>query len=160
MKEILVVLRLITNSRNLKELRISVSYCQHIEALFGECFSFVLNNFFQELRLRPSCFLSINVQQGSSTTHAAMEATDLDFWEKECPSHCSFERLIVVKMSEMSGAPHEMEFIKFLLENSPVLEIMSIMPCPFVTDGRLNMLTELVRFRRASARAEILFSQG
>ncbi|XP_062163363.1 F-box/FBD/LRR-repeat protein At1g13570 isoform X2 [Alnus glutinosa] len=120
MKEILVVLRLITNSQNLKELRIS----------------------------------------GSSTTHAAMEATDLDFWEKECPSHCSFERLIVVKMSEMSGAPHEMEFIKFLLENSPVLEIMSIMPCPFVTDGRLNMLTELVRFRRASARAEILFSQG
>jgi hypothetical protein len=65
-----------------------------------------------------------------------------------------------VKMTEMSGVPHEMEFIKFLLEKSPVLEIMSIMPCQFVTDRRLNMLIELVSFRRASARAEILFMQG
>ncbi|XP_041010378.1 inorganic pyrophosphatase TTM2 isoform X2 [Juglans microcarpa x Juglans regia] len=119
MKEILVVLHLITNSPNLKELQIS----------------------------------------GSSNTLAAMEATDLDFWDKECPSPCLFERLKVVKMTEMSGVPHEMEFIKFLLERSPVLEVMSIMPCPSVMDGRLNMLIELVRFRRASARAEILFIQ-
>lgn len=89
-----------------------------------------------------------------------MEATDLDFWEKECPSHCIFARLKVVKMTEMSGVPHEMEFIKFLLENSPVLEVMSIAPCSFVTEGRLNMLIELVRFRRASPRAEILFIQN
>jgi hypothetical protein len=63
-------------------------------------------------------------------------------------------------MTEMSGVPHEMEFIKFLLENSPVLEIMSITPCQFLMEGRLNMLIELVKFRRASAQAEILFSQG
>lgn len=37
MKEILVVLRLITNSPNLKELQISVSYVERVEALFGEC---------------------------------------------------------------------------------------------------------------------------
>lgn len=120
MKEILVVLRLITNSPNLKELQIS----------------------------------------SSLNTLTAMEATDLDFWEKECPSHCIFGRLKVVKMTEMSGVPHEMEFIKFLLENSPVLEVMSIAPCSFVTEGRLNMLIELVRFRRASPRAEILFIQN
>lgn len=40
MKEILVVLHLITNSPNLKELQISVSYCEHVEALFGASFSF------------------------------------------------------------------------------------------------------------------------
>lgn len=39
MKEILVVLRLITNSPNLKELQISVSYVERVEALFGECLS-------------------------------------------------------------------------------------------------------------------------
>ena len=84
----------------------------------------------------------------------------MEFWEKECPSHCIFGRLKVVKMTEMSGVPHEMEFIRFLLENSPVLEVMSIAPCSSVTEGRLNMLIELVRFRRASPRAEILFIQN
>ncbi|KAF2312779.1 hypothetical protein P3X46_031262 [Hevea brasiliensis] len=119
MKEILVVLRLITNSPNLKELQIS----------------------------------------GSSNALAAIEAPDLDFWIKECPKDCTFEKLKIVKMTEMSGVPHEMEFIKFLLGNSPVLEMMSITPCVYVMDGKLNMLIELLRFRRASAQAEILFIQ-
>lgn len=57
----------------------------------------------------------------------------------------------------MSGGPHEMEFTKFLLSRSPELKIMSIMPCGYVIDGRLNMLIELVRFRRASPQAEIIF---
>lgn len=118
MKEVFVLLRLITNSPNLKELRIS----------------------------------------GSSNALAAREATDLDFWENECYSHCVFERLKVVKMTEISGVPHEMEFIKFLLENSPVLEMVSI-ACSFVMEERLSMLVELVRFRRASPRAEIVFIQ-
>ena len=64
-----------------------------------------------------------------------------------------------MKMTDMSGVPHEMEFIKFLLANSPALETMSISPCVYVMDGRLNMLIELLRFRRASAQAEILFIQ-
>ncbi|XWS69553.1 hypothetical protein CRYUN_Cryun04dG0188700 [Craigia yunnanensis] len=119
MKEILIVLRLITNSPNLKELQIS----------------------------------------GSSNTLAAIDAPDLDFWEEECPSDCTFKQLKVVKMTDMSGVPHEMEFIKFLLANSPALETMSISPCVYVMDGRLNMLIELLRFRRASAQAEILFIQ-
>ncbi|XP_022733009.1 LOW QUALITY PROTEIN: F-box/FBD/LRR-repeat protein At1g13570-like [Durio zibethinus] len=118
-KEILVVLRLITNSPNLKELQIS----------------------------------------GSSNTLAAIVAPALDFWGEECPSDCTFEQLKVVKMTDMSGAPHEMEFVKFLLANSPVLETMCISPCVYVMDGRLNMLIELLRFRRASAQAEILFIQ-
>lgn len=44
MKEILVVLRLITNSPNLQELQISVSYWEHVEVLPSSSFfrSFVL----------------------------------------------------------------------------------------------------------------------
>ncbi|KAG8639051.1 hypothetical protein MANES_14G093700v8 [Manihot esculenta] len=95
--------------------------------------------------------------KGSSNTLVAMEAPDLDFWIKECPKGCTFEKLKIVKMTDMSGVPHEMEFIKFLLANSPVLEMMTIAPCVYVIDGRLSMLIELLRFRRASAQAEILF---
>lgn len=119
MREIYVVLRLITSSPNLEELQMS----------------------------------------GSSNALVAMEAPDLDLWEIEAHSKCTFEKLKHVKMTEMSNVPHEMEFIKFLLCRSPVLERMSIAPCVYVMDGRLNMLIELVRFRRASARAEILFIQ-
>ncbi|KAK4260916.1 hypothetical protein QN277_003977 [Acacia crassicarpa] len=117
MKEILVVLRLITSSPNLKELQIS----------------------------------------GSSNIPTATDAPDLDFWSKECPSDCTLKQLKVVKLTDMCGVPHEMELIKFLLANSPVLETMSIVPCMYVMESQLKMLIELVRFRRASARAEIVF---
>ena len=97
--------------------------------------------------------------QGLSTAVASAEALDLEFWAKDCPKDCTFKQLKVVKMADMSGVPHEMEFLKFLLVNSPVLETMSITPCVYVMDGRLNMLVQLVRFRRASAEAEIIFTQ-
>ncbi|KAL5759275.1 hypothetical protein ACOSQ2_018113 [Xanthoceras sorbifolium] len=120
MKEIMVVIRLITNSPNLKELKIS----------------------------------------GSANSLAATEEYDLDLQEIVCPSDCLFKHLKFVKMTDIAGVPHEMEFIKFLLKNSPVLETMSITPCVFLKDKNLNMLIELVRFRRASAQAEIEFVQN
>ncbi|KAK0574776.1 hypothetical protein LWI29_028845 [Acer saccharum] len=121
MKEIMVVIRLITNSPNLTELKVS----------------------------------------GSSNSLAATEEEyDLDLWEKECPSDCSFNHLKFVKMTDIAGVPHEMELIKFLLKNSPVLETMSITPCVFLKDRKLSMLIDLVRFRRASDQAEIVFVQN
>lgn len=96
---------------------------------------------------------------GSSNSSSATEAPDFDFWENECPCDCTFEQLKIVKMTDMSGVPHEMGFIEFLLGCSPVLEIMSISPSMYVTKGRLNLLIELLRFRRASAEAEIIFVQ-
>lgn len=98
--------------------------------------------------------------QGSSNTLAAIEAPDLCFWAKECPKDCTFQHLEIVKMTDMSGVPHELEFIKFLLANSPALETMSIAPCVYVMDGKFNiLLIELLRFRRASARAQIVIIQ-
>ncbi|CAL1392409.1 unnamed protein product [Linum trigynum] len=119
MKEILVVLRLITNAPSLTELKIS----------------------------------------GSSHTSAATEATDLAFWAKECPKDCTFKHLKCVTMTDMSGVPHEMMLIKFVLATSPVLEEMSISPYVYVVDCRKNMLIELLKFRRASGQAKILFVQ-
>ena len=146
MKEIYVVLRLITSSPNLEELQISVSYGEHYDfrsSIVQVVISLHYFNFWGK--------------QGSSNALVATEAPDLDLWEKESLSKCKFKKLRLVKMTDMSSVPHEMEFIKFLLSRSPVLERMSINPCVYVMDGRLNMLIELVRFRRASAKAEILF---
>ncbi|KAL7587082.1 hypothetical protein Lser_V15G37022 [Lactuca serriola] len=96
---------------------------------------------------------------GSSNSTSATEARDLDFWENECPFECRFERLKMVKMTDMSGVPHEMGFIELLLGSSPVLETMSITPSVYMTEGRTRFLIELLRFRRASSGAEIIFLQ-
>ncbi|CAL1392408.1 unnamed protein product [Linum trigynum] len=97
--------------------------------------------------------------KGSSHTSAATEATDLAFWAKECPKDCTFKHLKCVTMTDMSGVPHEMMLIKFVLATSPVLEEMSISPYVYVVDCRKNMLIELLKFRRASGQAKILFVQ-
>lgn len=65
----------------------------------------------------------------------------------------------MVKMTDMSGVPHEMGFIELLLGSSPVLETMSITPSVYMTEGRTRFLIELLRFRRASSGAEIIFLQ-
>ncbi|KAL3501597.1 hypothetical protein ACH5RR_036046 [Cinchona calisaya] len=96
---------------------------------------------------------------GSSNTSAALLASDLGIWEKECSKDYMFDQLKTVKITEVSGILHEMGFIKFLLVHSPVLKEMTIIPSAYVTDGRLNMLVNLVRYRRASAQAEVIFVQ-
>ncbi|KAF5946913.1 hypothetical protein HYC85_017141 [Camellia sinensis] len=97
------------------------------------------------LIVNSHCLQQLQIS-GSSNTSTATKALDLDFWEKECPSDCTFSLLETVKMTDMSSVPHEMEFIKFLLRNSPMLETMSITTSVYVTDGRLHMWIELVRF--------------
>lgn len=62
-----------------------------------------------------------------------------------------------MKLSDVSGMPVEMGFIKFLLEHSPRLEEMTIGPSKYATDACLSMLMELVSFRRASPQASIVF---
>ncbi|KAK4410388.1 F-box/FBD/LRR-repeat protein [Sesamum angolense] len=83
--------------------------------------------------------------------------TDCEFSESESTANlcelCTICKLIIswylqflntVKLTDVSGVPHEMKFIKFLLEHSPSLEEMSITPSLYVTEGRLNMLIDLV----------------
>ncbi|CAH1431258.1 unnamed protein product [Lactuca virosa] len=96
---------------------------------------------------------------GSSNSSSAREAPDLDFWEKECEFDSKFEHLKMVKMMDMSGVPHEIGFIGFMLGNSPVLETMSIIPSVYMTEDRLMFLIELTKFKRASPEAEMIFVQ-
>ncbi|KAH1162021.1 hypothetical protein GLYMA_01G072000v4 [Glycine max] len=119
MVEILVILRLITSSPNLKELQIS----------------------------------------GSSNIPVSVDTPDLDFWEKECLSDSTLNKLKTVKLSEMGGWLHEIEIIKYLLGHSPVLETLSIIPCVFDVENNLKMLIELVKCQRASTRAEVIFTR-
>ncbi|KAG8382973.1 hypothetical protein BUALT_Bualt05G0135600 [Buddleja alternifolia] len=94
---------------------------------------------------------------GSSNTPAATGDPDTGYWEEIFLCNCTLDRLKTVKMSDVSGVPHEMKFIEYLLERSPGLETMSITPSVYNTEGRLNMLIDLVRFRRASPQASIVF---
>ncbi|RDY10607.1 F-box/FBD/LRR-repeat protein, partial [Mucuna pruriens] len=116
-KEILVIIRLITSSPNLKQLLIS----------------------------------------GSSNIPVVVDTPDMGFWEKECLSDSTLNKLQIVKLSEMGGWINEIEFIKYLLGRSPVLETFSIFPCVFDMENNLKILIELVKCRRASARAEVVF---
>ncbi|CAI9296699.1 unnamed protein product [Lactuca saligna] len=94
---------------------------------------------------------------GSWESLSATEAPDLDFWEKECPSDSTFERLKIVKMTHMNGFRHEIGLIGFLLGSSPVLKTMSITPGVYMTEDKSSFLIELLRFKRASTEAEIIF---
>ncbi|XWS21106.1 hypothetical protein CRYUN_Cryun30bG0026900 [Craigia yunnanensis] len=66
-----------------------------------------------------------------------------------------FAHLRMVKVSGISGVKSEMDFIKFLLSNSPVLERLTVKPAS--QDGDRELMKELLRFRRASIYAEVIY---
>lgn len=69
--------------------------------------------------------------------------------------NCMFNQLRNVKIAGISGLKQELNFINFLLANSPVLERMTVKPAS--VDGAWEMLKELLRFRRASVQAEVVY---
>nr|XP_017244266.1 PREDICTED: F-box/FBD/LRR-repeat protein At1g13570-like isoform X2 [Daucus carota subsp. sativus] len=83
------------------------------------------------------------------------KAVDLDFWEKECPTDFTFKHL---KLVEMCGLPNKscVEFLKFVLGCSPVLEVMRV-SLDEAYDGKMNMANELLHFQRASPKVDIKF---
>ncbi|KAA8537679.1 hypothetical protein F0562_027331 [Nyssa sinensis] len=80
--------------------------------------------------------------------------TATSFCEKDY-QNCLFNQLRLVKIAGISGLRCEMDFIKFVLANSPVLERMTVKPAS--SDGGWELLKELLRFRRASVLAEIIY---
>lgn len=97
-------------------------------------------------------------RQSSSIT-TTTDIYDLEFWEKDWPGDCTFGKLKIVQMTDFSGLPHEIAFIKFLLGHSPVLEQMIVAPTIYVTDKVVKMLIDLLTFRRASPQATVKFVQ-
>ncbi|KAM5570861.1 F-box/FBD/LRR-repeat protein [Rosa sericea] len=70
-------------------------------------------------------------------------------------SDCQLTELRRIEIDAISDAKAELDFIKLLLLSSPVLECMTLKPVS--VDGSLELLKQVVRFRRASVQAEIIF---
>ncbi|MCI10966.1 F-box/FBD/LRR-repeat protein, partial [Trifolium medium] len=60
-----------------------------------------------------------------------------------------------VSIEDISGIKFELDFIRFLLMYSPVLEKMIVKPGVNV---RPELMTELIRFKRASGQAEVIYN--
>ncbi|KAF8407778.1 hypothetical protein HHK36_006914 [Tetracentron sinense] len=82
-----------------------------------------------------------------------------DFWEAQGHLDCSMNHLRVGRAYNIGGARPELQFIKFLLVNSPVLEKLNVTPKSGKNIDKMKMLEELLRFRRASTSAEIIYNR-
>ncbi|KAA8532815.1 hypothetical protein F0562_033068 [Nyssa sinensis] len=92
-----------------------------------------------------------------SATRNASTIPALNFLEEDC----TLSQLQVVNISSVIGLPSELEFIKCLLACSPLLETMFIGCCAELDAiATLIMSKDLLRFRRASPKAEIIFGEG
>lgn len=87
---------------------------------------------------------------------AAVEPVVNFFRAQDCSS-CSFNKLGEVVMEIYSGTESELEFAKYLLATSSVLETMHIWPNEEDGLNGFKILKELVRLRRASPKAEIVY---
>lgn len=96
---------------------------------------------------------------GSSNTVCSPDDPDMIFLETQYPSGCRCDKLKSVRITDLSGLANEMEFVKFLLGNAPALQMMYMTPSCYVSNMKTYMLIELLRFRRASPRAQIIFTQ-
>uniref|UniRef100_A0A2P2ILD8 Ubiquitin-protein ligase n=1 Tax=Rhizophora mucronata TaxID=61149 RepID=A0A2P2ILD8_RHIMU len=77
-----------------------------------------------------------------------------DFWEDD-HGNSLFGQLRIARIVGISGVKSELDFINFLLLNSPVLERMTVKPAS--VNGGWEFIKQLLRFRRASVQAEIIY---
>ncbi|GAV86673.1 LOW QUALITY PROTEIN: FBD domain-containing protein, partial [Cephalotus follicularis] len=77
----------------------------------------------------------------------------------DCPSRDGcLNRLRLALLTPFNGTIHELELVKFLLANSSVLEIMHIeTPADMAPEVHSKILRKIVRFPRASTKAEIFY---
>ncbi|KAM5549755.1 F-box/FBD/LRR-repeat protein [Rosa sericea] len=68
--------------------------------------------------------------------------------------NCAYTQLRLVKITKISCVKAQLDFIKFLLLSSPVLERMTVQPAS--VDSFSNLLKDLLLFKRDSKRAEIM----
>ncbi|KAL1804194.1 hypothetical protein ACET3Z_032841 [Daucus carota] len=86
------------------------------------------------------------------------KTADFDIWERQCPADFTFKHLRTAKLSHIISK-NEMEFVRFLLGRSPLLEVISI-SLDTEYGETLEPVNEVLRFRRASPGVEISFFQG
>ena len=72
-------------------------------------------------------------------------------------SHYSLKSLRLVTTEQISNFEPELEFIKFILANASGLEELEVIQSlDIVDEDKLNLWRVLLRFRRASPRAEVV----
>lgn len=76
-------------------------------------------------------------------------------FEEDDHLSCTLNQLQQVKIFDISGTQRELDFISLMLLTSPVLERMTVKPASTV--GGWDLVKELLRFRRASKKAEVIY---
>ncbi|KAM5549731.1 F-box/FBD/LRR-repeat protein [Rosa sericea] len=91
---------------------------------------------------------------GLNRLHSVDEEAE-SWWDNlDDDINCSFPKLQFVQITKFSGCKVELDFIKFLLVNSPVLETMTIRALS--ANGSSEVLKKLLQLRRTSS-AEIIY---
>ncbi|KAJ0961860.1 hypothetical protein J5N97_029688 [Dioscorea zingiberensis] len=104
--------------------------------------------------IRSSPFLrDLEIEADSDDSMAIIPAES--FCNGNGYSDFRFNNLRTVKMIEICGEKPELEFLKFVLANAPVLETLNIRVVPDRHEDA-RIFKEIMRFRRASAQAEII----
>ncbi|XP_077216157.1 F-box/FBD/LRR-repeat protein At1g13570-like [Tasmannia lanceolata] len=81
-----------------------------------------------------------------------------NYWNAPTDMDCTLNHLQTVKMSWILGVKPELEFIGMLLMNSPVLERLTIkFDKATSVESKAMIMKELMGFRKASAKAEIIY---
>ena len=80
------------------------------------------------------------------------------FWVAQTQFDCLFCHLQAVEIIGICGMLLDLEFIRYILANAPVLETMKIYVNNAVGAKEVSrILEELLRFRRDSPQAEIIY---
>ncbi|KAI8527430.1 hypothetical protein RHMOL_Rhmol12G0074900 [Rhododendron molle] len=98
--------------------------------------------------------------QSSILNFTPVEDHVVEFLQAQDYSEFSLNKLQKVKIHHFSGAEAEMHFVKILLAHSKVLETMVILPEHGMSAEKgFAMLKELIRFPKASLKAEVIVSE-
>ncbi|XP_010273606.1 PREDICTED: F-box/FBD/LRR-repeat protein At1g13570-like [Nelumbo nucifera] len=148
--------RLPTTLIYLKNLDLCIAFHRSSEILTALCLIRSSPNI-QLLKIRSESLVGFNTEHPSD---------DMDFWEMQCHLGCSLNQLQIVIMKDVHGLVHELQLIKFILGRSPMLKTMTVIPfhvseslkdCADKYIKEEHMLIELVRFKRVSTQAEIIY---
>ncbi|KAL7129564.1 hypothetical protein ABFS83_13G075800 [Erythranthe nasuta] len=86
---------------------------------------------------------------------------EIEGW-KETPQRkvprCLSSHLRIIKLLDIKGNKHDFEFIRYLLRNAQVLEMMEIAYAESLTlEEKVNILEKISRFQRGSKKCEVAF---
>ncbi|KAL1819144.1 hypothetical protein ACET3Z_014013 [Daucus carota] len=114
-----------------------------------------LTEFYYWLSSEPEMQTEIPNVVKASLTDLGEEGDFKDCWDEDYED-CSVDHLEIVTFSNFVGHKAELEFVKFLLAHSPVLKTMYInRDQKMENDVAVKILEEILKFSRASSRAEI-----